>query len=110
MRTWVERPGSIVVASAGCEMTTWVERWAAAGAASSETRVRMVPIRPRMVPSFIYVLGPGPGLSPRIEGIAQRIADQVDAEHHDHDGQPRKYGRPPRLPYVRRGVPQIGAP
>src|SRR2546427_12450178 len=107
-------------------MTIWVERWAAAGPTASATKPRMMPIRPRMVPS-LYMHRPatmsrpasrpafsGPafqglrrqararGLGPRIERVAQRIADQVDAEHDHHDGQPGEDRRPPRLPNVRR--------
>src|SRR6056297_2875291 len=34
------------------------------------------------------------GLEAWIERVAQAVAEQVEAQHHHHDGEPRRHGRP----------------
>src|SRR5262249_30685104 len=65
VRTWVDRPGSMVVASAGWEMTIWAV-WAATGkavartrtAASVATRMSEAVYRPRLRPGNVPRGGP----------------------------------------------------
>src|SRR5215510_10731795 len=50
------------------------------------------------------------GPEPRIEDVAQAVAEQVHAEHGQHDAEPREGGDPPRLPEVVTPLAQHAAP
>src|SRR5499427_1951374 len=58
------------------------------------------------IPSENPFLGP----EPRIEDVAQAVAEQVHAEHGQHDAEPGEGGDPPRLPQVVAPLTQHAAP
>src|SRR5206468_6331586 len=46
----------------------------------------------------------------RVERVTDEIPEEVDAQHHEHDGEPWKRGGPPRDLDVLAGVAQGGPP
>src|SRR5678816_2929943 len=52
----------------------------------------------------------GSDLQPRIQDVTQPVAEQVHAEHREHDAEPREGRDPPRLAQVVAALAQHAAP